>query len=369
MGAGGSVSTKTGSGSGTGDDVCVVARSVGPMASSRPIGSQWAMAKRPDIRERIETYREHCGHADAEGVLVATRQALADRHPLLVARGAEIAGDRLIYALEADLIAAYARFLDQPVKRDPGCMAKGTIARALVALDCQDAEFFIAGIRYRQPEPVWGGSADTAVDLRTSCAIGLAATSHPRALIHLVDLLHDPEPHARAGAARAIACTQPLAAEAVLRSKALAGDPDPEVTGECLSALLQVASEDAIALVGGFLDAADTDVSALAALALGESHLEAALELLRGRWDAEPFKRERHRMLLRAAALHRSELALDWLLDMVITGDRISAERVVTEIAAYRNSARARDALRAAVTERGEPAVTACFEGAFGAGS
>ncbi|WP_139052806.1 hypothetical protein [Thiocapsa marina] len=62
-------------------------------------------------------------------------------------------------------------------------------------------------------------------------------------MFHLIDLLHDPEPHARSGAARAIACTQPLTAEAALRSQALGGDPEPEVTGDCLTVLLQVARE------------------------------------------------------------------------------------------------------------------------------
>ena len=110
-----------------------------------------------------------------------------------------------------------------------------------------------------------------------------------------MDLLHDPEPHARSGAARAIACTQPLAAEAVLCSKALAGDPEPEVTGECLAALLRVAGDEALDFVAGFLDDPGAEVSALAALALGESHLDGALAVLRARWDAEPFKRDEDR--------------------------------------------------------------------------
>lgn len=323
------------------------------------------MAKGPDIRERIEAFRQRCDQEAPEAVLVEARTALGDRHYLLVAKAAELAGDRLIYDLEPDLIAAYRRLLEDPGKRDPGCTAKGAIARALVALDSQDADFFLAGIRYRQPEPVWGGSVDTAVDLRVSCAIGLAATSYPRALIHLVDLLHDPEPHARSGAARAIACTQPLAAEAVLRSKALAQDPEPEVTGECLAALLRVAGDEAVKFVAGFLDDPSAEVSALAALALGESHLEGALAVLRARWDAEPFKREADRALLRAAALHRSEAALDWLTEVAGAGDRKSAEVAITELGAYRSNARVRDRLAAVIAERADPALAAHYRQAF----
>lgn len=323
------------------------------------------MARRPDIRERIEAFRRRCDQEAPEGVLVAAREALADRHYLLVAKAAELAGDRLIYGLEPDLVAAYPRLLEDPAKHDPGCTAKGAIARALVALDSQDADFFIAGIRYRQPEPVWGGSVDTAVDLRVSCAIGLAATAHPRALIHLVELLHDPEPHARGGAARAIACVQPLAAEAVLRSKALAGDPEPEVTGECLAALLRAEGDEALDFVAGFLDDPSAEVSALAALALGESHLEGALALLRARWDAEPFKRDADRVLLRAAALHRSEAALAWLVEVAATGDRASAEVAITELGAYRNNARLRARLETVLAERADPQLTARYRQAF----
>jgi len=323
------------------------------------------MARRQDIRERVEAFRALCGREPPERVLAAAREALKDRHRLLVARAAELAGDRLIYALEPDLIAAYRRFLVEPVKHDPGCTAKGAIARALVALDCQDADFYIDGVRYRQPEPVWGGSADTAVDLRVSCAVGLAATAHPRALIHLIDLLHDPEPHARSGAVRAIACTQPLAAEAVLRSKALCGDPEPEVTGDCLAALLQLAGEDVLGFVAGFLESPDAELAGLAALALGGSHLDGALALLRARWDAEPYKREADRVLLRAAALHRSEAALDWLVEVAADGDRASAEVAIAELGAYRNKPRVRERLAAVLAERGDPHLTARFEQAF----
>ena len=323
------------------------------------------MAKRPDIRERIEAFRALCDREPPDRVLVAVREALTDRHYLLVARAAELAGDRLIYDLEPDLIAAYDRFLDDPVKRDPGCTAKGAIARALVALDSQEAEFFVAGVHYRQPEPGWGGTADTAVDLRVTCAIGLAATSYPRALIHLVDLLHDPEPHARGGAARAIACAQPLAAEAVLRSKALGGDPEAEVTGDCLAALLRVAGHDALDLVAGFLDGPDADLRGLAAIALGESHLDGALAVLRARWDAEPLKREAERVLLRAAALHRSEAALDWLIAVAGSADRASAEAAIAELAAFRSSPRVRTGLEAALTERDDARLWAHYRQAF----
>ena len=236
-------------------------------------------------------------------------------------------------------------------------MAKGAIARALVALDCQDAALYRTGLRLRQPEPVWGGSVDTAVDLRATCAMGLVQTRYPRALVDLVGLLADPEPRARAGAVRAIACAEPLAAEAVLRAKALLGDAEPEVVGECLAGLLQVEPEESAGFVAGFLDVSDAAIREQAALALGGSRLDSALDLLRERWDAEPLKGEAQRFLLRGAVLHRSEAAFGWLLDVIARGDPHTAAWLVEELAVYRTNARLCGRLRDVVEARARPIV------------
>jgi hypothetical protein len=320
-----------------------------------------------DARARLDAYSRLIASADPDLLSEATREALRDGHQLLAARAAEQCGERLLYALEADLIAAYQRLLDRPVKVDPNCIVKAAIARALVALDCQDVDFYLAGIAYRQLEPVWGGSLDTAVDIRVSCAMGLAATAYPRALVELVTLLYDPEPNARSGAARAIACTEPLAAEAVLRAKALSGDAEPAVIGECLAGLLQVAPEDAPGFVDRFLDHAEPELRELAALALGASGLAAALELLCARWEAQPLKQEADRVLLRAAVLHRSEPAFDWLIDVVRDCDRASAELVVRELALYRGNVRLRERLEAAVAARADPLLADQLRDAWGA--
>lgn len=317
---------------------------------------------RPDVRKRIEQYRQECAAADADVLATATRKALGDGHYLLVARAAEICAERLLYDLEPDLMRAYDRLLKSPAKKDPSCTAKGAIARALVALDCQDSSIFVAGTRYRQLEPVWGGTADTAVDLRCSCAMGLVGTPYPRALIELVVLLNDPEPHARSGAVRAIACTEPLAAEAVLRSKALSGDSEAEVIGDCLAGLLRVEPDEAPAFVAEFLHDPDPAKRELAALALGESRTDATLGLLREQWELQPLKREEDRALLRAAVLHRSESAFEWLLSVVESGDVTSAELVIVELAAYRANHKLRRRLGAALDRRGEERLLSRFE-------
>lgn len=304
---------------------------------------------------------------DPAAFTAVARAALGDPHPLPVARAAQLCGERLRYDLEGDLIAAFERLRPLPFKQDPQCIAKGAIARALVALDCQDAAFYRAGLRLRQPEPVWGGSLDTAVDLRATCALGLVQTRDPRALIDLVGLLADPEPRARAGAARAIACAEPLAAEAVLRAKALIGDTEPEVVGDCLAGLLQVEPEESPGFVAGFLDAQDPAVAEQAALSLGASRLDLALDLLRERWEAEPLKRDTHRILLRGAILHRSGAAFDWLLGIVARGDPRTAAWLVEELAVYRSNARLGERIKDAVAAQPRPMVREAWLRAWGA--
>src|SRR5882724_11823156 len=142
--------------------------------------------------------------ADRSVQNAAIEKFLADKNFRVVARAATIAGERSLRERLPDLLSAYARFLVEPIKQDPHCIAKQAIARALVSLECEDVMFFLEGIRYQQLEPAWGGSNDAAIDVRCSCAMGLVSTGYIRAIQELTALLQDSEWRARAGAARAI---------------------------------------------------------------------------------------------------------------------------------------------------------------------
>jgi len=302
------------------------------------------------VTERLADLRAAVAGGAAD--LAVLRPALADPNYRLVAAAASHAGDGLVYPLEPDLIAAFRRLAALPHAPDPQCTAKGAIARALVALDCTHVEFFLEGIRLHQPEPVWGGSQDSAVDCRVTCAMGLAATAYGRALPELTALLADPETRVRAGVMDAIACCEPIAAESVLRTKAQAGDPEPEVTGACLLALLRLDAAPCATFVGAFLDRGDPTLRELAALALGESRLPEAFAELRTRWDAEPYKDAAARVLLKGAVLHRSEAALDWLLGLIADGERRIAQQLLRDLAAYRGNERLRQRLAQALAVR-----------------
>ncbi|MEO8466184.1 MAG: hypothetical protein ABI640_12645 [Gammaproteobacteria bacterium] len=288
-------------------------------------------------------------------------QSLAARNARVVAKAARLAEETLAYDLVPQLLAAWPQFVDKPTKTDPSCIAKKALARALVALDCTDAEFFMRGLKLSQPAPVWGGTVDTAVDVRCSCAMGLVASGYSRALVELTTLLNDEEAEARAGAVRAAACGNPREAELVLRMKVRSGDSVPGVLGECFTGLLAVAPEDSLALVAAHLDAADEAVREFAALALGDSRLDAALPPLKAAWQQPLQSRSVRRALLRAAVAHRSEAALAWLLSLAAESRVETALEVVEALALYKHNATLATRLDAVLVERGEPSLTACY--------
>lgn len=287
--------------------------------------------------------------------------ALGDRHYRIVAKAAKLAASGSLYELAPALIAAYRRLLDKPAKSDPNCFAKSAMVRALVELDWQGVDFFLEALQYVQREPVWGGTVDTAVDIRASAASGLVATGYPRALADVAELLYDSEPGARTSAARAIACGNPREAELLLRGKALAGDAEPVVIGECLAGLLAVAPDESIDFVARRLGDPDEAIRELAAIALGESRHERALARLRTAWDAVLVTESFRRTLLRAAALHRSEAAFDWLLALAAEAGAGVAEDVIDALAIYRGNPRLAQRLQDRLVARGDAGVERKF--------
>jgi len=294
---------------------------------------------------------------DERAAKIATLQRALTGHYRIAAKAARSAEDALLYELVPALKSAYARFLVKPLRQDPNCYAKRALARALVALDCHDVDFLLGGLRYRQLEPVWGGTADTAVDVRASCAMGLVASGYPRALVELTALLNDADAGARLGAVRAIACGTPREAELLMRAKALGGDAEPQIVGECFTGLLAVAPEESIPFVAGYLAHANGALRELAALALGESKLDGALRPLKEAWGEVLVGEEFRHALLRAAAAHRSDAAFDWLLEIVVDAREPIAVFVIEVLAPYKHSAKLMQRLTSALTVRADEAL------------
>ena len=291
--------------------------------------------------------------SDRAALNEAIGQGLQDKHHRVVGKSALLAEERQLPERIPDLLAAYARFLQDPVKRDPNCIAKKAIARALVALECRDSQFYLEGIRYVQLEPVFGGRADTAADVRCSCAMGLVNSGYARAVPELTALLADSEVRAREGAVRAISCGYPREAEALLRFRVLVGDA-PEVMSECFSGLLAIAPEECMALVASNLSHKDDAVRDFAALALGESRHPLALKYLRERFEGVFVSDEMRGVLLRAAAVHRTEEAFDWLLSIIEEGPQKQSDIAVDALSVYERNARLAERVSAALARRGK---------------
>jgi HEAT repeat protein len=217
------------------------------------------------------------------------RKALRDRNNFVCSKAAAMAGDLLLRDTIPDLLAAFDRFLKDPVKTDPKCWAKNAIVKALKDLGHEDPAVYLRGIAHVQMEPVWGGQQDAAGALRGACALALVACSLPRdaILIHLADALADPEMRVRSDAARAIAQLPGQDSILMLRVKAQAGDKEPAVIGQCFLSLLGIDPRAAILFVARFLTSANEDVRFEAAAALGECTESAAVETLIARWRVE----------------------------------------------------------------------------------
>ena len=216
----------------------------------------------------------------------AKRLQVALRHPssLVVQRAANICCDQGLDELTDDLLDAYPRFLKKPSKSDNGCVAKKSIVQALWKLGYDDHDFYLAGIRYVQLDPVFGPPVDSAAELRVMCGYALLENGYPHVMRELVDLLADPEKAARAGAIRAMAGAGRPESAWLLRMKLHVGDAEPEVMGECFSALLQIAPGDSLSLITTILidQNASLDLRLEAAVALGESRRAEAVEPLLG---------------------------------------------------------------------------------------
>lgn len=270
--------------------------------------------------------------APAEKRLHDVRKALGHRNNFLVAKAADLAREFQLANLIPDLLTAFDRFLENPEKTDPQCWAKNAISRALAAMEHQDPEIFLRGIRHIQLEPVWGGRSDTAGTLRATCALALVqcrTLREPDLLGRLVELLADKDKSVRVEAVRAIEQVGSPSAALLLRLRAVLGSDEPEVLGASYAGVLRIEGVSAISWASRFLDPAD-DVAAEAALAIAGTHSLEGFKALREHFDhaKDPWWRS---VLLSAIALTRQEAAQDFLFGL-IRSESLSAEAAIETI-------------------------------------
>jgi HEAT repeat protein len=307
--------------------------------------------KRDPVSAALQALAEAARRPPDAEVLALVRQSLAHRSNHVVGRAARTAREAELTALAPDLAAAFPRFLVDPVRRDPGCVAKTEIARALLSQDYPAPDVFLAGAAHVQREPAFGPPVDTAPELRATCAMALVATGHPAALTTCVDLLVDPEPAARAGGIRGLVASGRPDVALLLRLLALRGDGDPGVLAEVFAGLLTLSAGDAVPFVAERLAAGNRDVARAAAMALGEARLPEAVAALRARLPDENRPDVRHAIIL-ALVTSRDEGAFEALLELVARGSATDATSAAEALRLYSHDEALQGRLQAALAAR-----------------
>jgi len=294
------------------------------------------------------------------------RKALKDRNNYFVSKVAAIAAERQLTELTPDILAAMERFFVDPVKTDPQCWAKNALVKALKDLGHRGPAIYLRGIEHIQLEPVWGGQADSAGTLRGACALALVDCSLDalEILRYLGDRLADGVKTVRVDAALAIGQLGHPVGALLLRLKALTGDEEPEVLGQCFVSLLSLVLEEAVSFISRFLRSGPEEIRAEAAAALAQSREPAALEQLTSLWRERLTPDLRASILLSLAASPLPQTG-DFLLAVLgESSDDGLTKTAITALARSRFHAELRQRARALVDGKPE-AVRRHFEQEF----
>ncbi len=150
----------------------------------------------------------------------------------------------------------------------------------------------------------------------------------------------------------------------LLRLKALTGDAEPAVQGECFSGLLEASPAKSVPFVAKYIDSEDGDVAQAAMLALGESRLPAAYEVLREKWIrtiAMPTKK----ILLASMAASKLEEAIAFLISLVETESIPTATAAVEALSIYSRNQRVKQSVSDAVLTRRNETLASHFKRDF----
>lgn len=293
------------------------------------------------------------------------RKALGDKSNLMVAKVAKRILRERIAELTGELPGVFMRLMAGGTAADKGCMAKLEVAQAIYQLGAgmdQAEEALVAGIHHVQPEPTFGGTVDTAAELRGVCALGLVRMGYRDVMLELADLLADKEPQARIMAARAIAYAGVESGALLLRLKVLSGDPGTTVMAECFTALVRLTPAKALPLLERFLERGNTDLAQEAAIAIASSKREEALGILCRHWETDITRRES--LLVPLAILRRPE-AVEMLLGVIQSGPEQLAIAATEAMGMYRSDAAVAARVLALAKSRG-PAVQRAAAKALG---
>jgi HEAT repeat protein len=312
--------------------------------------------KRPSLEDEQQQLSEAA--ADPRAHLQRIREALASRRSLVAARAARLIKQHSLDGFDADLQAAFRRFLEDPVKSDPSCNAKLAALEALDYGELMDESIFLEAARLVQLEPAWGPPVDTAVGVRSRALMALGRIGWQELDLLAAELLGDKEPPVRQAALEALAHRGARSGAALALFKLRLRDEDPLVTLAAMNTLLQLAPDWGLRELRPLLDGKDEERE-LAALALGQSRSEAALPLLLGALEGCAMSEQRA-PIYRGLGFHRSDGALEKLLEVIGEAPLPDAKQAIAALSVRRydpgivdkvRRAANRDALAEAVEE------------------
>lgn len=322
------------------------------------------MAKSDPIQKALDRLGE-LRHAEPSApVIDELRVFLRNRSNLVVAKAAMVVRDLKIAALLPELVAGFNKFMADAPRLDKRCAALTEIASAFYELDYNDPGPYLAGIRHVQLEGSYGPPVDEGAKLRAISAQGLLRTRYADALPEVVELLVDREPAARMGAVRALSVNGGEAGILLLRLKVLTGDSEPAVLGECFAGLLAASPEKSVAFVGNYIDSADDATREAAMLALGESRLPAAYEVLQEKWGRTAVLAEK-KVLLVSMATSRLDDAIAFLVSLVESATVSIASAAVEALSIYRHNERVSKSIGHSVLGRQDEKLTETFQRYF----
>jgi hypothetical protein len=304
-------------------------------------------------------------HANApETVVQEVREFLRNRSNLVVAKAAKVVRELQIRALIPDMVSAFDKLMADAPRLDKRCVATTEIVSALYELNYEEPDPYLVGLKHIQMEASFGPPVDEAAKLRAVSAQGLVRTRHPDALAEATQLLVDREPAARIGAVRALAANGGEAGVLLLGLKALTGDAEPAVLGECFSGLLEASPAKSVSFVAKYVDSEDGDIAQSAMLALGESRLPAAYEVLREKW-ARTAGMPTKKILLAAMAASKLDDAIAFLVSLVESETIPTATAAVEALSIYSRNERVKQSVSDAVLGRGNETLVAHFKRDF----
>lgn len=289
------------------------------------------VAKRPSYEDEQRALSDAVA-ADARSAAARAQIATALRsaRSLVVARAARLVKEHALDGFDAELVAAFDRFLRDGKKTDPSCQATLACLEALDYGESRDAGPFLRAVRHVQFE-----GSDTAGGVRARGVLGLARIGDADLELVAGRLAGDPLPSVRQAALEALAHRGDRAGAGVAMLRLTLGDDDPVVLMAAMTTLLALAPEAALAELGDRLDGDDESARELAAMALGQSRRDDALDVLLAALGRCTRPAERAPLVI-AVGLHRSERALAALLDVVSDGGADDAEAALEALAVRR---------------------------------